>query len=180
MTISELFKSIGNAIRKMTGTTAKIKVSNIPNVLNNIVNRGAISTTIAPGGSYTIPQGYHNGSGVVKASDRSLAYYFNASSDHEKVYDLGFVPTSCNISSAIRWHSTNSAGWCRFYIYGSNDNSNWTTLLDSGAVSPGANKVGSYTYTKNTSGYRYIKVKFDGANGDWYLTLASVSGARLN
>lgn len=28
-------------------------------------NRGAVSTTIAPGGSYTIPAGYHNGSGKV-------------------------------------------------------------------------------------------------------------------
>lgn len=34
-------------------------------------NNGAISTTISAGNSYTIPQGYHNGSGVVKASSSS-------------------------------------------------------------------------------------------------------------
>ncbi len=33
-----------------------------------MTNRGAVSTTISPGGSYTIPAGYHNGSGVVSAS----------------------------------------------------------------------------------------------------------------
>ena len=33
-----------------------------------MTNRGAISTTISPGGSYTIPRGYHNGSGRVRAS----------------------------------------------------------------------------------------------------------------
>lgn len=33
-----------------------------------MTNRGAVSTTISPGGSYTIPAGYHNGSGKVSAS----------------------------------------------------------------------------------------------------------------
>ena len=33
-----------------------------------MTNRGAISTTISPGGSYTIPQGYHNGSGRISCS----------------------------------------------------------------------------------------------------------------
>lgn len=39
-----------NAKSKLTGT---------------MPNRGAVSTTVAPGGSYTIPAGYHNGSGKV-------------------------------------------------------------------------------------------------------------------
>lgn len=34
-----------------------------------MINRGAISQTISPGGSYTIPAGYHNGSGRVSASN---------------------------------------------------------------------------------------------------------------
>ena len=33
-----------------------------------MVNRGAWGTTINPGGSVTIPQGWHNGSGVVRSN----------------------------------------------------------------------------------------------------------------
>lgn len=40
-----------------------------------MVNRGAVSQTIAPGGSYTIPEGYHNGSGIVSASSFSISKY---------------------------------------------------------------------------------------------------------
>lgn len=36
-----------------------------------MVNRGAVSQTIQPGGSYTIPEGYHNGSGTVTAAQAS-------------------------------------------------------------------------------------------------------------
>lgn len=41
-------------------------------ITGSMTNRGAISQTISPGGSYTIPAGYHNGSGVVSASNVSL------------------------------------------------------------------------------------------------------------
>lgn len=37
-----------------------------------MVNRGAVSQNIAIGGSYTIPEGYHNGSGTVTASASGL------------------------------------------------------------------------------------------------------------
>lgn len=33
-----------------------------------MVNRGAVSETLAAGESYTVPEGYHNGSGVVSAN----------------------------------------------------------------------------------------------------------------
>lgn len=46
-----------------------------------MVNRGAVSQTIQPGGSYTIPEGYHNGSGTVTASPKTTykSIYFNPS-----------------------------------------------------------------------------------------------------
>lgn len=40
------------------------------NIAGTMTNRGAVSQTLNPGGSYTVPQGYHNGSGTVSA--RSL------------------------------------------------------------------------------------------------------------
>lgn len=42
--------------------------ANAVGVTGTMVNRGAVSETIQPGGSYTIPEGYHNGSGVVTAA----------------------------------------------------------------------------------------------------------------
>lgn len=40
-----------------------------------MVNRGAWGTTINPGGSVTIPQGWHNGSGVVRANPATYNGY---------------------------------------------------------------------------------------------------------
>lgn len=37
-----------------------------------MVNNGAVSQTLAPGQSYTIPEGYHNGTGVISTSAGSL------------------------------------------------------------------------------------------------------------
>lgn len=47
-----------------------------------MTNRGAWSTTINPGGSVTIPAGYHNGGGHVSAnpSSRPSVLYHNSSS----------------------------------------------------------------------------------------------------
>lgn len=97
MNLTELLTSIANAIRAKKGTTASINAQDFPteiasipkgsgnagvgDVLNGktfsnsdgeqvgtMPNRGAVSQTIAPGGSYTIPLGYHNGNGKVTAS----------------------------------------------------------------------------------------------------------------
>lgn len=97
MNLTELLTSIANAIRDKKGTTASINAQDFPteiasipkgsgnagvgDVLNGktfsnsdgeqvgaMPNRNAVSQTIAPGGSYTIPAGYHNGRGKVSAS----------------------------------------------------------------------------------------------------------------
>ncbi len=61
-----------------------------------MTNRGAVSSTLIPGASYTIPSGYHNGSGVVTAktlySDTNeLTISGNAS---------GYIETSMTLISA--------------------------------------------------------------------------------
>ena len=73
-----------NAKSKVTGTLALSGNANAAQVLSGytfyktdpktkvtgtMTNRGAVSATIAPGGSYTIPPGYHNGSGKVTANN---------------------------------------------------------------------------------------------------------------
>lgn len=50
----------------LTGKTAWVKGSKI---IGTMANRGAWGATINPGGSVTIPQGYHSGIGVVKANN---------------------------------------------------------------------------------------------------------------
>ena len=40
-------------------------------------NRGAWGTSISPGGSVTIPAGYHSGDGKVRASD-PISYSLNS------------------------------------------------------------------------------------------------------
>ena len=49
----------------LSGYTAYVKGSKIT---GSMINRGAVSRTLSPGGSYTIPAGYHNGSGRVSCS----------------------------------------------------------------------------------------------------------------
>ena len=45
------------------------------NIAGTMANRGAWGSTINPGGSVTIPQGWHNGNGVVKANGNSINFH---------------------------------------------------------------------------------------------------------
>ena len=47
--------------------TSVDKLDALASAIEGIVNRGAVSVEIVEGTTYTIPAGYHNGSGVVKA-----------------------------------------------------------------------------------------------------------------
>ena len=49
----------------LSGYTAYVKGSKIT---GSMIDRGAVSRTLSPGGSYTIPTGYHNGSGRISCS----------------------------------------------------------------------------------------------------------------
>ena len=77
--ISPLDTSDANASAEqiLSGYTAYVNGSKI---IGNMTNRGAVSRTIDPGESYTIPAGYHNGSGRVSASDGSgiKIHYFSS------------------------------------------------------------------------------------------------------
>ena len=47
----------------ISGSTDKLDV--LAEDINNIIDRGAVSATVSEGQTYTIPAGYHNGSGTV-------------------------------------------------------------------------------------------------------------------
>lgn len=99
MNLTELLQAVANAIRTKKGTTGTINAQNFPTEILSIpkgsgnaspsdvlsgktfsnsddngltgamTNRGAWGTTINPSGSVTIPEGYHNGSGKVSATN---------------------------------------------------------------------------------------------------------------
>lgn len=99
-TLTSLLTAIANAIRSKTGETNTINAQNFPSKILSILqgsgnaqpgdvltgktftndsgeqtgsmaNKGAWKTTINPGGSVTIPSGFHNGSGKVSANNGS-------------------------------------------------------------------------------------------------------------
>lgn len=47
----------------MVGSSAKLDA--LASAIENIINQGAVSVTVQEGDTYTIPAGYHNGSGTV-------------------------------------------------------------------------------------------------------------------
>lgn len=96
-TLRDLLKAIADAIRSKVGDVGLISAQDFPTNINAIVkatgnatadqvlsgatfsnssgestgtmtNNGAVSESISPGGSYTVPACYHNGSGTVSAS----------------------------------------------------------------------------------------------------------------
>lgn len=62
------------ASRILSGYTAYV---NGVKISGSMVNRGAVSGSVSPGGSYTIPAGYHNGSGKVTGSGQSYPFSGN-------------------------------------------------------------------------------------------------------
>lgn len=101
-TLRDLLRAIANAIRSKTGETGQINAQDFPSKILNILqgsgnaspsdvlsgktftnndgeqtgtmpNRGTWGTTISPGGSVTIPSGYHNGNGKVSANNASAS-----------------------------------------------------------------------------------------------------------
>ena len=96
-TLRGLLKAIADAIRGKVGDVGLISAQDFPTNINSIVkatgnaqpsdvlsgvtfsnssgestgtmpNNGAVNKSISPGGSYTVPAGYHNGSGTVSAN----------------------------------------------------------------------------------------------------------------
>ena len=79
------------------------------------VDRGAWGTTINPGGSVTIPQGYHSGGGVVWANNPSSGWrmrYFGGNADNNYHSQLIGAPDG---NGTYAWG-------CSGYVYWGNEN----------------------------------------------------------
>lgn len=62
-----------------TGTT----FTSVINKLGEIVNRGNVSQTLSPNSSYTIPQGYHAGGGIVTAIANTDTFSVTSNGTHD-------------------------------------------------------------------------------------------------
>ena len=84
----------------LVSTTANL--DNCASALNSIANNGAVSVQIKEGESYTIPAGYHNGSGTVAGIAGGGTYTLQAKS--------GIVPTKSqqNITSDDGYYGLSS------------------------------------------------------------------------
>ena len=67
---------MGSALGKALSMTSSTSWSDIVNKIKGVTNQGAKTSSLNCGGSYTIPAGYHNGSGKITAN--SLSYQTSA------------------------------------------------------------------------------------------------------
>lgn len=140
-----------NAKSKITGTLSLSGNANAAQVLSGytfyktdpkskvtgtMTNRGAVSATVAPGGSYTISAGYHNGSGKVTGSYAGvLIWAFFQSSANNGQFNIVANPAYGKASSYS--FTFNKAAKCRAYFAitqtqgsaGSGIKKNWSTWL---------------------------------------------------
>ncbi|HIT21763.1 MAG TPA: hypothetical protein IAB56_02165, partial [Candidatus Scybalousia intestinigallinarum] len=110
----------------LSGKTAWVKGSK---VTGTMPNRGAVTQTLNAGGSYTIPEGYHNGSGKVTAASLSSQTQANATAaqilsgrtawvNGNKV--TGTMPSradSSNVKGDTAWHYNNRIYFATDYGY---------------------------------------------------------------
>ena len=66
--ISGTYKGLGNATAAQVLSGRTFSTSSLSNETGTMANRGAVTSSLNAGGSYTIPAGYHNGSGKVTAN----------------------------------------------------------------------------------------------------------------
>lgn len=138
-----------NAKSKLTGTMA---------------NRGAASATIAPGGSYTIAEGYHNGGGRVTASKdyAGRCIYASAHVGPGTTGGDGRQDLEQVLYADGTWVTSASAWGCRFVKAGRvrirgnyyKCDGNRTRYISIGAtslLSLGANTRGDYSFDQTVS-----------------------------
>ena len=63
--ITDARNTIRDKMIELGLATSTSKIDALATAIDGIVNRGAVSATVQEGDSYTIPAGYHNGSGTV-------------------------------------------------------------------------------------------------------------------
>lgn len=66
--------TIRNKLVELGLAQSSDKLEKLAGSMGNIVNQGAVSATVKEGDTYTIPKGYHNGSGTVSGASGGGSY----------------------------------------------------------------------------------------------------------
>lgn len=88
--IEEIYNSFSSALTSLKNTAIAQAVGAIGSTftsviskLGEIVDRGNVSQTLNPNSSYTIPQGYHAGGGIVSANANTGTYSVTSNGAHD-------------------------------------------------------------------------------------------------
>lgn len=119
----------GNATAAQVLTGRTFYTTSLTKATGTMANQGAKTATLKPGGSYTIPAGYHNGSGKVTAvshgSCRQISKFNNY--DDGRSYSSS-IDSGNNRKKAVFIGGTHSGGGLDGGGQGSNNNSSWTDI----------------------------------------------------
>ena len=140
-----------------------------------MTNQGTKTVTISPGGSYTIPQGYHSGSGKVSATSNTFKYWnggFSGTGSYTCDFGSACKSGYAQVTSHIGGY--NNASYKLEQILVSNDNSNWTTKA-SVTGNPRDSNSSTRIYA-DVSGYRYVKINVSYSSFNMYIQGYMVAG----
>ena len=132
-----------NTAQVLTGYT--FSSANGVNLSGSMVNRGAVSQTINPGGSYTIPAGYHNGSGRVIASKLGTAWQ-----------SISLVSQECGGSNNSFQYTSNATGYYLFIVSMRDEYEN--SFPVTGNFTTNGTTIYNYTYNGGEQVYNYASV----------------------
>lgn len=119
----------GNATAAQVLSGQTFYNTNLTKVTGTMTNQGAKTATLNPGESYTIPAGYHNGSGQVTAVSHGSCQQVSKFDHYEdgRTYSSS-IDSGNNRKKAVFIGGTHSGGGEDGGGQGSNDNSSWTDI----------------------------------------------------
>lgn len=138
-------------------------------------NNGTVSGTVSPYGTYTIPKGYHSGSGKVTGNAPTVKSV-SINGNKSGVISEGGITVDGTYTSAVLDTTDNKrkmyfnvgatlkAGISvklEVKIQGSNNNSTWTDVKTASYT----NYSGTVTISGDSSAYRYYRAQFIATNG---------------
>lgn len=137
----------------LSGYTAVTKDSDDEIGTGTMPNRGAVSQTLNAGGTYTIPQGYHNGNGQVSANSLGSQTQANAVAANltngKTAWVNGVKITGNGQDNQTFYNSGHSDGYSSGYTAGKNESN--MLFIDS-ATKSGGNGIATASFVQ--SGYR--------------------------
>lgn len=142
-----------------------------------MTNNGNVSVTLSAGDSYTIPWGFHSGSGKVAANamdNQVIALFNNDSTSKQQSEVYSNVLTVDSTETIVNYYLFSYASTNGYdnssAIQGSNDGSNWTSLYTLKLASHA-----SQIFYSAVKGYKYYRL-YSRCTGDNYGPRSATAG----